>query len=86
MRLPYYQESFKAYKLTLKELSDCLPTNQLLKEFVIRLKQTGISTASVNCRSRGINSFLPWLHENGHLAEKLVVHHFFCKFAEQVAG
>ena len=69
--LIFYQESFKAYKRILKELAETLPTSQLLKEFVIRLKQSGIATPSVNCRARGINSFLAWLYENGHLSEKL---------------
>ncbi|HWP45401.1 MAG TPA: tyrosine-type recombinase/integrase [Blastocatellia bacterium] len=66
--IDFYERSYKAYK---RILGPKEPTTELLKEFVIGLKMSGISTQSVNCYIRGINSFLSWLHESGYTPEKL---------------
>ncbi|HEX5735171.1 MAG TPA: hypothetical protein VF131_20245 [Blastocatellia bacterium] len=63
----FYKRSYKAYK----RVVNTDPTKESLKEFVIGLKISGISIQSINCYIRGMNSFLSWLHENGHTPEKL---------------
>jgi len=42
-----------------------------LKEFVIKLLESGISPATVNSYIRGFNSYLTWLHENGKIDSRL---------------
>ncbi|HEX8889503.1 MAG TPA: hypothetical protein VF779_10020 [Pyrinomonadaceae bacterium] len=39
-----------------------LPTKDNLKEWVIKLIESGISPATVNSYIRGLNTFLTWLH------------------------
>lgn len=49
--LIFYQYSMKAY-------NRIFPTKVTLKTFVINLRESEVSTASINCWARGINSFL----------------------------
>lgn len=73
----FYQNSYRALKKILGEQLLSTPeapvplTKQLLKSFVIGLQESGVAVSSINCWSRGINSFLSWLYENEHLTEKL---------------
>jgi hypothetical protein len=48
-----------------------LPTEENLKLFVIKLRESGISPATVNKYVRGFNSYLTWLHENHKIFEQL---------------
>jgi hypothetical protein len=48
-----------------------LPTEEKMKEFVIKLLESGISPATVNSYVRGFNSYLTWHHENHKLLDKL---------------
>src|SRR5882724_9548665 len=48
-----------------------LPTEEKMKEFVIKLLESGISPATVNGYLRGFNFYLTWLHENHKLLDKL---------------
>jgi site-specific recombinase XerC len=41
-----------------------------LQQFVVRLQQRGLSPGGINVRLRSLNSFLTWLHEDGHAAER----------------
>ena len=45
----------------------------LLAEFVVKLREAGIKPVSCNTYISSINAFLAWLHENGHLADRLKV-------------
>jgi integrase/recombinase XerD len=47
------------------------PDKQNVKEWVIRLTQSGISPVTVNTYARAYNSFLTWLFEEGHTPERL---------------
>lgn len=51
--------------------SDALPTQQNLNSYVIGLRESGISLATINSYIRGLNSFLAWLHTSGHTSEPL---------------
>lgn len=48
-----------------------LPTTQTCNNYVIALRQSGISISTTNSYLRGLNSFLTWLHTNGHIREPL---------------
>jgi integrase/recombinase XerD len=47
------------------------PTRASLQTWVIKMREAGGSTGGINSYIRGINSFLTWLHQNGHTAEHL---------------
>jgi site-specific recombinase XerD len=64
----FYLDCQRAY---LRTVGNELPTKENLKEFVIKLQQSGIKATTVNVYIRGINSWLSWLLENEHIPEKL---------------
>src|ERR1043165_9675307 len=71
--LAFYRQSFNAFALT-------LPVNQnQLNSTVVRLRERGISPAGLNCYARGINVFLTWLFESGHVSERLKVKKLKCE-------
>lgn len=63
----YYQWVFNRWK----SLVGQFPDKQNVKEFVIKLTESGIAPSSINSYISGFNSFLTWLHENDHLPEPL---------------
>lgn len=77
--LDSYQQAFNAYQRVLSkslegagEVSNFpLPTKDSLKDFVIGMRESGLSPGGANVYIRSINSFLTWLHDNGHTPEKL---------------
>jgi integrase/recombinase XerD len=62
----------RSYRHALRECPDQL-SKATLNEMVVRLRQRGLSPGGINVRVRAINSFLSWLHEEGHLSERLRV-------------
>jgi integrase/recombinase XerD len=40
-------------------------------DLIIKLKESGVKTVSINTYCRSINAFLAWLFENGHIGSKL---------------
>jgi integrase/recombinase XerD len=65
--LIWYDYSYRAFKNAcsgVRELS-----KQVLTEFVIGMRQSGISAVSTNNYIRGMNVFLTWLYENEHTIE-----------------
>src|ERR1044072_4155192 len=46
-------------------------SNQTLKDFVIGMRESGLSPGACNVYIRSMNSFLTWLFENGHTTEHL---------------
>jgi integrase/recombinase XerD len=59
----------RTYRASLRELPPTI-TRASLDAMVIGLRQRGLSPGGVNLRVRSINSFLTWLHEEGHLPER----------------
>jgi integrase/recombinase XerD len=67
-----YRQAFNAYQRVLsgedygtsEEMK--LPTKDTLKDFVIGMREAGLSPGACNVYIRSINSFLTWLEENGH--------------------
>ena len=64
----FYLDCQRAY---IRTVGDELPTKENLKEFVIKLQQSGIKATTVNVYIRGINSWLTWLLENELIPVKL---------------
>src|SRR6185295_9175745 len=64
----FYQQSYNAFK---RSVGEQLPDKAVLNDFVIKLKEGGMSAGGVNVYIRGMNSFLSWLYENGYTSEKL---------------
>jgi integrase/recombinase XerD len=73
--LDSYQQAFNAYQRVLNRnsISDfcALPTKDTLKDFVIGMREAGLSPGGCNVYIRSINSFLTWLHEGGQIPEPL---------------
>src|ERR1044072_8612288 len=46
-------------------------SNQTLKDFVIGMREAGLSPGACNVYIRSINSFLTWLHSEGYVTEPL---------------
>jgi len=44
-----------------------------LKEWVMVMAQAGLKPGSINSYASGVNSFLTWLHDEGHTVERLRV-------------
>lgn len=65
--LAFYKYSFKAFNLT-----EPLTKSQLT-ERATSMREAGKSAACVDAYTRGINSFLTWLHAEGHIKEPLKV-------------
>lgn len=63
-----YQQSWKVYR----RYSDEINQHQL-NQFVVGMREAGLSPAACNTHVRSVNSFLSWLHENGHICERLHV-------------
>ena len=49
-----------------KRLIADMPSEQNLQEFIVRMREAGLSVTTVNITIRSWNSFLTWLHQNGH--------------------
>ena len=50
-----------------------MPARENLKEFVIKLQESGISVSTVNNYIRTLNSFLSWMFENDMITQHLRV-------------
>jgi integrase/recombinase XerD len=67
------EETIKSYELVFwryGKYSDAttLPTNELLSRFVMGMREGGLAATTCNISIRSFNSFLSWLHANGHIA------------------
>ena len=65
-----YSKSWSAYKRYAGCV--CELTDDRLKSFTLHASQD-IKPGSVNAYARGVDSFLTWLHENGHVATRMRV-------------
>jgi len=68
--LEWYQTAFKALQKVLG--ADVPPlTKSLLQQFVVAIRLRGVQPVSCNTYIKALNAFCLWLHEEGHLAERL---------------
>jgi integrase/recombinase XerD len=63
----YNKDVFKRWMRYVGEL----PTKQNINQFVVKMRQAGLATSTCNITIRSFNSFLTWLHTNGHIPEPL---------------
>jgi integrase/recombinase XerD len=63
-----YEQAWKRFTGLNLEL-----TKSGIKEFVIKLREAGLSPGGINTYCRSMNSFLTWLHTNEHLPEPLKI-------------
>jgi site-specific recombinase XerD len=56
---------------TLHAHTATLPTKATLQSFVVAMRQRGLTPGGCNMYSRTINSYLTWLHAEGHVSERL---------------
>lgn len=78
-----YKQAFNAYQRVLsklpelstvtgeRDLGNAIPTKDTLKDFVIGMRESGLSPGACNVYIRSINSFLSWLREGGYVTEPL---------------
>jgi site-specific recombinase XerD len=52
-------------------LDGAQPSTATLQSFVIAMRQRGLTSGGINMYARTINSFLSWLHAEGHTPERL---------------
>jgi site-specific recombinase XerD len=71
----FYKRSFKAFGLP-AQLSELNQTT--LNDCVVKLRARGLSANCTNAYIRGTRPFIFWLHENGHLKEKLKLRKLKC--------
>ncbi|HEV7397632.1 MAG TPA: tyrosine-type recombinase/integrase [Pyrinomonadaceae bacterium] len=67
--LDSYQQAFNCYV----RLGCGTPTKDGLKDFVVNMRESGLSAGGCNVYIRSINSFLSWLLESGHIPEPLKI-------------
>lgn len=63
--IAFYRQSFNAFNLELPLSQSQLNTR------LVSLRADGMSAGCCDAYVRGINSYLSWLHENGHTTERL---------------
>jgi integrase/recombinase XerD len=62
--LDSYTEIFARY---LRFVGHDLPTDEILNNYVMGMREAGLSVTTCNISIRSFNSFLTWLHKNGHI-------------------
>jgi len=70
-----YRQAFNAYQRVLSGSGnasrDDVPTKDILKDFVIGMREAGLSAGGCNVYIRSMNSFLTWLQAEGYVTESL---------------
>src|SRR5205085_5849017 len=71
--LKRYDLAFRRYKKALEKagIADLTPDDNKLKQYVIKMRESGLTPVTCNISIRGFNSFLSWLAENHHLPTRL---------------
>ena len=68
--LEWYETAFKALQKTLG--ADVPPlTKSNLQQFVVAMRQRGMKPVSCNTYIKAVNAFCLWLHDEGHVEERL---------------
>ncbi len=67
----WYETAFQALTRTVVVAGPDDLSKAVLQDFVVGLRERGLSPVSCNTYGKAINAFLVWLHTEGHLAEAL---------------
>src|SRR5688572_30559021 len=65
-------QTVSTYRLAFRDCPEVI-TKATLNAAVVAMRERGLSAGGINLRARAINSFLTWLHEEGHLPERLKI-------------
>ena len=65
-------ETVSTYRKSFRECPQEI-TTATLNAAVVAMRERGLTPGGINLRLRSINSFLTWLHEEGHIREPLRV-------------
>jgi integrase len=65
------ERTVRTYQQGLATLADTPLTKAGLAAWVITQRERGLTRGGVNMYARTINSYLTWLHEEGHVRERL---------------
>jgi site-specific recombinase XerD len=69
-----YRQAFNAYRRALGQSDggcSAEVTKDSSKDFVIGMRESGLSPGACNVYIRSVNSFLTWLHSEGYVTEPL---------------
>ena len=69
----WYRTAFDALTRTVAVLNAADLSKPVLPEFVVRLRERGLAPVSCNTYVKGVNSFVAWLHAEGHIPAPLVL-------------
>ena len=69
----WYQTAFDALTRTVDAPDPTQLGKPVLQDFVVRLRERGLSPVSCNTYVKAINSFLAWLHIEDHIREPLAL-------------
>jgi len=61
----------RTYRVGLASLGEELPTKDQLEAWIVFLRSRGLTPAGCNTYIRPVNSYLAWLHEQGHIPSTL---------------
>jgi integrase/recombinase XerD len=65
-------ETVRSYRQSFRDCPAEI-TKATLNDAVVAMRERGLTPGGINVRLRSINSFLSWLHEEGHIREPLRV-------------
>ena len=62
----------ECYRQALRECPETI-TKASLNATVVAMRERGLTPGGINLRARAINSYLTWLHEDGHISERMKI-------------
>src|SRR5262249_52045999 len=69
----WYETAFQAFKRSVAVTGPGDLTKPLLQDFVVALRERGLSPVSCNTYLKAINAVLAWLHAEGHVRDALAL-------------
>src|SRR5262245_48982421 len=70
----WYVGVFRRYS-NLGDNASTLPTKGRLHQFVFTLRECGVQPVTINSYRTALNALCRWMHEEGHLSERLTLPH-----------
>jgi len=65
--LDFYRYSYLAFCKAVGHLEPAEVTQGVLNDFIIKMRESGVSVGGINAYIRGLNTFIGWLKENEHI-------------------
>jgi integrase/recombinase XerD len=69
----WYETAFQAFMRSVTVAAPDDLSKSVLQDFVVGLRERGLSPVSCNTYLKALNAFLTWLHGEGHLRERFPV-------------